>query len=448
MSTAHDFRLPITSEATLKEFVRLAWGVTIPDVQVCAHHTTPWRAFADAYFSRYPVIVCFASRGLGGKSYLLSLLSNTEAVTLGADVNVLGGSGAQSKRVLEHMSNLWRYKDAPSYMLASDASAVTRLTNGAKIEALMASQASVRGPHPQKLRADEIDEMDIDILDAAMGQPMEKNGIKAQTVLSSTRQHTDGTMQAVLQRATEKGWGVYEWCYRENLEPHGWLTHAQVAQKRAEVTEVMWKTEYENQEPSPESRAIQPDAIEKMFDKSMGEYEGSPNEYIEIEPPHTGGEYVHGTDWAKKSDWTITTTIRDNVRPRRVVAWERSGRLAWPVMVKKLDDRIARFGGKSIHDGTGIGDVVGDYLTEESEGFIMAGRPRADLLSEYIGACEQGDIVYPFIRYAYSEHKFASVEDVYAGGEGHHLPDSIASGSLAWRAVDAERGGITAYKYA
>jgi hypothetical protein len=37
----------------------------------------------------------------------------------------------------------------------------------------MASQASVRGPHPHRLRLDEVDEMALDIFDAAMGQTLE-----------------------------------------------------------------------------------------------------------------------------------------------------------------------------------------------------------------------------------------------------------------------------------
>ena len=37
---------------------------------------------------------------------------------------------------------------------------------------LTASQKSVRGPHPPSLLLDEIDEMDLEIFDAALGQPM------------------------------------------------------------------------------------------------------------------------------------------------------------------------------------------------------------------------------------------------------------------------------------
>ena len=48
-----DFHLPIRKEETLRLFVKKAWGVSIPDKQVCPDHTTPWRAFADAYFARH-----------------------------------------------------------------------------------------------------------------------------------------------------------------------------------------------------------------------------------------------------------------------------------------------------------------------------------------------------------------------------------------------------------
>jgi hypothetical protein len=270
---AHDFHLPIKTEATLKEFVRLAWGITIPDVKVCPNHTTPWRAFADAYFARYPVTVWHGSRGFAGKSFTLAALGLTEAVTLKADVNILGGSGAQSKRVLEHETNLWHHKNAPRHILEGDAATVTRLTSGAKIEALMASQASVRGPHPQRLLLDEIDEMDISILEAAQGQPMSKNGIPTQTVMSSTRQYRNGTMQKILERAREKGWKVYEWCYRETMQPHGWLKAAEVEIKKSEITAKMWDTEYENQEPSSESRVFDNIQVRTITDEEIAQFD-------------------------------------------------------------------------------------------------------------------------------------------------------------------------------
>ena len=427
----HNFHLPILTEATLRDFVRLAWGVAIPDVQICPNHSTPWRAFASAYFARAPVTVWHGSRGFAGKSFLLATLGLTEAVTLSADVNVLGGSGEQSRRVLDHMRDRWAWDGAPAAMLTGEARTETRLTNGATIEALMASQASVRGSHPSRLRLDEVDEMALTILDAAMGQPMEQKGVKAQTVMSSTRQYADGTMTEILRRAEERGWPVHEWCWRESLQPHGWLSQASVDQKRTEVTDGMWETEYDLQEPSPESRAIQPAAVEEMFDKTLGEFDGNAHEYIEIEEPQAGVTYATGADWARSKDWTVITTLRTDVRPMRVVAWERTGRMDWPVMITRYTDRRKRYPGSGLHDATGIGDVVQSYVAEA--GMILSGQARADLLTEYIAAIERREIKYPLIHWTYSEHKYASREDVYSGGSVHHLPDSICAGALAWK---------------
>jgi hypothetical protein len=467
---AHKFQLPIADEEALRTFVRVAWGVRIPDKQVCPNHTTPWRAFAGAYFARSSVAVWKASRGLAGKTYLLSLLALTEAVTLKANISILGGSGEQSVNALKYNDEFWQHRGAPEHLLVSDPKRETRLKWGNSIRALMASQASARGPHPQRLRLDEIDVMDIKILDAAMGQPMSKEDVKfgerrrkilQQTVMSSTHQNANGTMTKILQRAGEKGWPVHEWCFRESAKPHGWLAQSDIDQKKADVTTIMWLTEYELQEPSPESRAIQPDAVGFMFDKALGDYEGHEGEYIEIEPPlwvckRCGYEgenhkrrdscstcrrelakasYVHGTDWAKKVDWTVICTLRTDCDPMRIVAFERLGRRAWPYMVGRLNKRIERYGGRAAHDGTGIGDVVDGYLEQPATGIIMVGRARSDLITEYIAAIERKEIVSPWISFMESEHRYASVDDISGSG---HLPDTIAAGALAY----GEIGGV------
>jgi hypothetical protein len=438
MATEHRFHLPITTEAELKNFIRVAFGVHIPDVQVCPNHSTPWRAFCDAYFARSPVVVWKASRGFGGKSFLLALLGTTEAAALKADVNILGGSGEQSTRVHSHMHRFWLYDDAPRDLLASDPSKrETKLIWGNQVQALMASQASVRGPHPQRLRLDEVDEMDIEILDAALGQPMSKPGIPAQTVMSSTHQYADGTMTAILKRAAEKGWPVHQWCYKETMQ--GWLDPAEVERKRNEVTAVMFATEYDLQDPAPDSRAIQPDKVAQMFDRELGTYAGAPRQYIEIEPPQPGAKYATGADWARKQDWTIIITSRIDTTPRRIVAFERLGREAWPQMTARLDDRINRYGGRACHDGTGIGDVVASMLSSRwgAESVIMSGRTRSDMLTEYISAVERGEYEAPMIEYMENEHRLASVDDVY--GEGH-LPDTISAAALMHKA--AVRKGV------
>jgi hypothetical protein len=152
----------IRDEQDLAEYLRRQVRHRHPLEALLHRPPPPWEAFCDAYFARSPVTVWKASRGFGGKSQTLALLGNVEAATLRADVNVLGGTGQQSERVLEAMDRFWKHPTAPRDLLASEpAKKETRFVWGNVIRALMASTASVRGPHPQRLRMDEVDEMDL-----------------------------------------------------------------------------------------------------------------------------------------------------------------------------------------------------------------------------------------------------------------------------------------------
>ncbi len=424
--------LPMSAPKTdgeLRDFLRDTFDVRLPDKRCCRQHSTPFRAFSDAYFARKSVVVWEGSRGFAGKSFNLALLSLTEAITLSANVNLLGGSGEQAQRVLEAMATFWDKPKAPRQELRSEpAKRETRFRRGNWLRALMASTKSVRGPHPQRLRIDEVDEMDVGLLDAAMGQTMSLSNIPAQTVLSSTHHYAAGTMTEVKKRAKDKGWPVHAWCYRESLEPHGWLSKAEVARKRNEVTEAMWLAEYELQEPSPEGRAILPAAVELMFQLKLGRFDGADGELIEIEPPVSGARYATGGDWAKKQDWTVQWTDRIDVTPVRLVAFQRMRRRPWPEMVKAFDDRLKRYPGVAAHDATGIGDVIAGYLHEQAEPIIMRGRLRDEIFSAYIQSVEHQEQVAARIDSAHGEHKYVTTDDLYGAG---HPPDTLVAASLA-----------------
>jgi hypothetical protein len=292
------------------------------------------------------------------------------------------------------------------------------------------------------MRLDEIDEMDYEILKSAQGQPMRNKklpNVDTNTVMSSTHQYPNGTMTTVLAEAAERNWPVYHWCYRETSNTvDGWLSPEEVERKKQEVSTYMWETEYELQEPSFEGRAIDTDMVEVMFDASLGSVPGIENVYYEFQPPARNRDYVTSVDWAKEKDWTIIGTWDCTEKPWVLVAWQREGRIPWPTMIRKANLRLARYGGKFIHDSTGLGTVVKDYLelpagTTRGTSYVdqtMAGIARTEMLEEYIFAVENGDVRCPRIGYMYNEHKFVTREDMFGTG---HLPDTVAMGALAWR---------------
>ena len=60
-----------------------------------------------------------ASRGFGGKTFLLALLAAANAILFETDVIILGGSGQQSIRVVEQLHRLWAAGQVPPAWLAS-----------------------------------------------------------------------------------------------------------------------------------------------------------------------------------------------------------------------------------------------------------------------------------------------------------------------------------------
>lgn len=436
------------------------WGYRIPRHNVCPHHVAPFTALADAYFARHPVSIWKASRGLGGKSRSLAVLGLMEAALLGVEVSILGGSTAQSRNVHDATKDAWAWHAAPRILQDRPPTTFdTVLTNGGHLRTLTASQTSVRGPHPPRLRMDEIDEMDQGILDAALGQPMEQTNwrgdlVQTQVVMSSTHQYPDKTMSRMLARAKEQDFPVYEWCYKDTSNPvDGWLTAAAIKRTRSIVPALMWQTEYDLQEPSFGVRAIDTDAVARAFDPELGHYPGLDVAFSNGKVD--GRHYVTAVDWAKTRDHTIVATFDVTDRPWVCVAWQKTSRLPWPMLVRRAVGQWQEYGDKLVHDATGVGAVAHDLIREMvttwefnrvSPVILGGGRERDALYTEYVAAIEHHDVKFPRIEWAYDEHRYCTPEALYTSSG--HVPDSVVAGALAWSArrkavkVSAGVGGL------
>jgi hypothetical protein len=442
-------RLP-EDDDELHAVVSNMWNVVIPR-HTCGNpdHTPPFTAFADAYFNRGPsTSLWHGSRGLSGKSFMLSILGITKAFLLGADVNMLGGSLAQSQNLHEHMRNALNSDNSPRYMIETESQTLIKLSNKARIRPLTASQKTVRGPHPPFLILDEIDEMDIDILDAALGQPMPQKNymgeiLKPYTVMCSTWQNPEGTFTEVRRRFEDRGLPIIQWCYQCSANPiDGWLTQETIDAKKLEIPAEMWRTEYELGEPSIGNRAFNPEAVDNMFSLPMEplteKIQKDFEEYT-FKEYERDGYYVASADWGKEQDYTVITVWRSDRDPFELVYYMRVNRRPYPQMIGWFNDAIKRYSADAIHDGTGLGNVVNDYVDIRARGFTMTGEKRAAMLTEYVNAVEKGRLKAPRIKTMYLEHKYAQVGDLYSNSQAFHLPDTVSSSSLAFRIMG--RGG-------
>jgi hypothetical protein len=428
----------------LYELVKALWGITIPRHKVCSDHDAPFDAFAEAYFRRMPSILIHGSRGLSGKSRLMSILGLTVASVLGSDVNIVGGSLNQSINIHNTMRNAWESENAPNYLIREETATRIKLTNKAIIMPLTASQKSVRGPHPPSLLLDEIDEMDLEIFDASLGQPMPQENwkgdiIRPMTVMTSTWQYPDKTFAEVQQRFIDRDDKIFRWCYLDTSNPiDGWLDQETIDQKRLEIPAEMWRVEYDLGEPSIGNRAIDTAAVEAMFslpeDTLRQKITKEWQEY-RFEDARQDREYVIGADWAQSQDWTVITIADVTFMPAKVVHWTRMRRHPYPVMIGVFNKLMKEYNAEGIHDATGLGAVVADYVDRRARGFMMTGMQRDNMLSEYVSAIENHKWLAPRIPVFYKNHLYASVEMLYARGKEYHLPDEICSMALCWRLV-------------
>jgi hypothetical protein len=133
---------------------------------------------------------------------------------------ILGGSESQSEKSYKAINDFWYESGLQSEFLTKDPMiSKTEWINGSTVSILTASQRSVRGPHPQHLILDEVDEMDWAILEAALSQPQTKYGISPSIGIYSTNHNVAGTMDKIIeQSSTTGGFKVYKWCIWESLE--------------------------------------------------------------------------------------------------------------------------------------------------------------------------------------------------------------------------------------
>jgi hypothetical protein len=167
------------------------------------------------------------------------------------------------------------------------------------------------------------------------------------------------------------------------------------------------------------------------------------------EKPDPFGMYYTGADRAKEKDKTVIAVVRYDVVPHRLVKLTRVNRRPWPEMIEMFNNDTDDYPGVGEHDGTGIGNVIADMLhhSDSINKFVMIGRPRTQMLLDYVTDVEHGMYVLPHIPAnpnfqgvtadcIYRAHRALTIADVYAPGKWNsHLPDEISAMALAHRAL-------------
>lgn len=463
----HPKNTPVDNDS-LWQYMDKVLNIRIPRTKVCPGCDAPFDIIADAYFARYPAIIMKGARG-AGKSMSLAALALTEQLTLKDFTTIVAASEEQSQRIMriiraEDPSAANKFYDSPNFPKALvdkelETKLNSNLTGAGRILALSSSTRSLRGVHPSRLRIDELDVCLWEAFTDSLGQPraalhidpVTKKEIPGsirvpiQVLVSSTHHLASGSMTKLYQEFPD--WPRRSFCYRETMiSNQGWVTQEMVDQWRAMTTNENWICEYENGEPSIESRIWHPNIIEEIFDRTIGQipdglgdktsgvFEGGPNTVVKIEEPDPFAQYYTGVDWAKSVDWTVISTFRRNEDggPDVLVHWARLGRQPWQQMIDHFNRVVDAYPGPSVYDATGCGNVIADYLNHPSKPVNFSSRKLIkDILTDFQIAVEQKRVRFPYIKWLKNQFEYASHGQLY-GTE--HLPDGICSAALAWYA--------------
>ena len=139
----------------------------------------------------------------------------------GYGTRILGGSEAQSRQVYDAIEQVVGGRDGRNperLRLTSLLATRGKYVNGSDVSILPASKKSVRGPHVPGLKFDEVDEIDEDIRESAMGMALNRGDYPSQVIMTSTWHNLDGPMSRLMANAPTTGMPVHRYCVFEVLE--------------------------------------------------------------------------------------------------------------------------------------------------------------------------------------------------------------------------------------
>lgn len=201
--------------ANLK-YLASKFGAHVASTPVCKGHSAPLDFLESWVYDRPALSLLHGPRG-GGKSYLAALATHLDSVQYSAHATrILGGSLAQSEQIYNALKDFIRPPAPP--LIRNFTKTHAEYHNDSDVRILAATSTSVRGPHIPSLRLDEVDEIDPEIRESAMGMNMARNGVPAMCSMGSTWHRVGGPMGELIEKGRAGEFPTWSFCAFEILE--------------------------------------------------------------------------------------------------------------------------------------------------------------------------------------------------------------------------------------
>jgi len=223
-------RALISKQSELYRFMNALTGETVPFQSCCKEHVTPWHMIWESYkvdlpqFKSQPQVDIIAIGPREGFKTLSTAKLNAIEILLKNKLQIasIGAVIKQAARCYKYTSKyLFHPLLADMNMVIKNIMEETVLTNGSVYEQLVGTVTGVNSPHPNKLRADEVELMKPEVIEEMKNVPSSYNGWKSHTLYTSTRKYYDGQMAELVSNSKAKGHSskVMIWCYKDVSEP-------------------------------------------------------------------------------------------------------------------------------------------------------------------------------------------------------------------------------------
>lgn len=198
-------------------------GDPVPHKAVCPGHASPWAMFWEAYrrdlHPNAPEVIVVVGPRDGLKTRTLSKLNVAEMLLKPrCEICFVAAVDGQASRSTKYMK---AYLAHPA-VAETVRKAITRhveLVNGSHYEQLVGGLNAVNSPHPQKVRADEVELVKPrEILEDMKLMPSSYNGILKSQIYCSTRKFLKGNMDWLTGDGRPSNAKTLVWCYKEVAE--------------------------------------------------------------------------------------------------------------------------------------------------------------------------------------------------------------------------------------
>jgi len=166
-------------------YIRVYLGYNIPRKKVCVDHCAPFTFVSDMYFEKVRNSIAFANR-TGGKTLNIALLNQCD-MTFKEECEIAsaGSTKDQAAKMFQYFSRFHNRNQILYNLYAREPiKTYSEYKNLSTIEIVTGSLKGLNSKHPQKLRLDEVELMDWEVLQEGFSMPESSDAIMAQGCFS------------------------------------------------------------------------------------------------------------------------------------------------------------------------------------------------------------------------------------------------------------------------